>query len=74
MKTKKPTKQPTFSRPCKREARTHRVDILLNDSEMRALERYCEKYNVKNRSRFVRETLMRNILKQFDKDAPTLFE
>lgn len=57
-----------------REARTHRVSILLNDSEMRALKRYCERYSVKNRSRFVRETLMRNVLKQFEKDSPTLFD
>lgn len=58
----------------KREARTHRVDILLNDSELRALNRYCEKYGVRNRSRFVRETLMRSVLKQFEKDSPTLFD
>lgn len=57
-----------------REARTHRVGIMLNDSELRALERYCDKYNVRNRSRFVRETLMRAVLKQFEKDSPTLFD
>lgn len=57
-----------------REARTHRVSILLNDSEMRALNRYCDKYGVKNRSRFVRETLIRRVLKQFEKDSPTLFD
>jgi metal-responsive CopG/Arc/MetJ family transcriptional regulator len=54
--------------------RQHRVSILLNDSEMRALERYCEKYTVSNRSRLIRETLMRNILKRFDNDSPTLFD
>ena len=47
---------------------------MLNDSELRALERYCEKYSVRNRSRFVRETLMRAVLKQFEKDTPTLFD
>lgn len=63
-----------LNRPRRRKARTHRIDIMLNDSEMRALNRYCEKYNVRNRSRFVRETLMRNILQQFEKDTPTLFD
>lgn len=63
-----------LNRPRRREARTHRIDIMLNDREMRALNRYCEKYNVRNRSRFVRETLMRNILQQFEKDTPTLFD
>ena len=50
------------------------MSILLNDSEMRALERYCEQYTVTNRSRLIRETLMRNILKRFDNDSPTLFD
>ena len=54
--------------------RKNRVSILLNDSEMRALERYCEQYTVSNRSRLIRETLMRNILKRFDNDSPTLFD
>ena len=63
-----------LNRPRQREARTHRVDIMLNDSEMRALSRYCDKYGVRNRARFVRETLMRAVLKQFEKDAPTLFD
>ena len=54
--------------------RNNRVSILLNDSEMRALERYCEQYTVSNRSRLIRETLMRNILKRFDNDSPTLFD
>lgn len=57
-----------------RQTRTNRVSILLNDSEMRALDRYCERYGVKNRSRLVREILMRAVLKQFEKDSPTLFD
>ena len=47
---------------------------MLNDSEMRALNRFCDQYTVKNRSRLIRETLMRAILKRFDKDTPTLFD
>lgn len=54
--------------------RKNRVSILLNDNEMRALERYCEQYTVSNRSRLIREALMRNILKRFDNDSPTLFD
>ena len=57
-----------------KERRTHRVTITLNDSEMRALQRYCDKYTVKNHSKLIRETLMRNILKRFVLDAPTLFD
>lgn len=57
-----------------KQKRTHRVNIMLNDSEMRALNKYCEHYTVKNRSKLIRETLMRNILKRFDLDTPTLFD
>ena len=73
MKRSKPAIS-TLNRPRVREARTNRVSILLNDSELRALDRYCEKYGVRNRSRFVRETLMRSVLNRFEKDTPTLFD
>lgn len=55
-------------------ARENRISILLNDQEMRALDRFCERYNITNRSRLVRETLMRAILKKIDNDQPTLFD
>ncbi len=54
--------------------REHRISILLNESEQRALERFCERYGVSNRSRLIRETLMRAILKKIDNDQPTLFD
>lgn len=54
--------------------RGNRISILLNDSEQRALDRFCEKYGVQNRSRLIRETLMRAILKKMDNDQPTLFD
>ena len=54
--------------------REFKVSIMLNESEMRALDRYCVQYNVGNRSRLIRETLMRTILKQMERDEPTLFD
>jgi metal-responsive CopG/Arc/MetJ family transcriptional regulator len=57
-----------------KQAREHKVSILLNDSEQRALDRFCERYGVSNRSRLIRETLMRAILKKMDNDQPTLFD
>ena len=47
---------------------------MLNDSEFRAFQRYCERYTVSNKSRLIRETLMREILKRFEQDSPTLFD
>lgn len=46
---------------------------MLNDEEMKALNRFITTYKVKNKSRFVRETLMTAILKRFEEDHPTLF-
>lgn len=57
-----------------KQRRSHRVSIMLNDSEMRALQKYCDRYTVTNRSKLIRETLMHNILKRFDRDNPTLFD
>ena len=47
---------------------------MLNESEQRMLDRFCKKYGVSNRSRLIRETLMRAILKRMDDDQPTLFD
>ena len=58
----------------RKQPREHRVSILLNEQEQRTLDRFCEKYGVSNRSRLIRETLMRAILRQIDHDQPTLFD
>jgi len=54
--------------------RIHKQTILLNAPEMRAIDRYCKKYKVNNKSRFLRETIFTAILKKFEEDHPTLFE
>ncbi len=53
--------------------RKHLVSFLLNDYEKQAVERYCKKYRVKNKSKFFRETAITVILKKFNEDYPTLF-
>ena len=58
----------------KKSPREHKVSILLNEQEQRALDRFCEKYGVSNRSRLIRETLMRAILQKIENDQPTLFD
>jgi hypothetical protein len=57
----------------KKSTRKHRQVILLNDQELKALERYCKKYHVTNKAKFIRETVILAILKRFDEDHPTLF-
>ncbi|MBQ9339531.1 MAG: hypothetical protein IJS13_04270 [Paludibacteraceae bacterium] len=58
----------------KRLPRRHKVMMSLNDSEYNVLQRCCARYNVRNRSRLIREILMKNLLQQFEKDSPTLFD
>jgi len=57
----------------KKAPRINKVTILLNDAEQRALDNFCARYGVANRSKLIRETLIRAILKQMDQDNPTLF-
>ena len=47
--------------------------IRFNNKEMKAIETYCEKYRIQNRSKFMREAIITTILKKFDEDHPTLF-
>jgi len=47
---------------------------MLNNRELRALGIYCSRYRVKNKSEFLRETVMRAILKRFEEEHPTLWE
>ena len=54
--------------------RTHRQIFTLNDEENKALARYIAKYNVQNKSKFIRETLMVSIIRKMEEDHPTLFD
>jgi len=54
--------------------RSNRLSLMLNNRELKALGVYCSRYRVKNRSEFVRETVMKAILKRFEEEHPTLWE
>lgn len=58
----------------KKQPREHRISLMLNEREQRALDRFCDKYGIANRSRLIRETLMHAILKKIENDQPTLFD
>lgn len=53
--------------------RTNKKSILFNNKEIKAIESYCRKYRINNRSKFMREAIITAILKKFDDDYPTLF-
>ena len=54
--------------------RTNRLSLMLNSREMKALGIYCSRYRVKNKSEFLRATIMKAILKRFEEEHPTLWE
>ena len=54
--------------------RIKRTSLLFNCREQEAINLYCEKYSIRNRSKFMREAIMTEVLKRFDEDYPTLFE
>ena len=54
--------------------RTNRSAIRFNNREQEAINLFCEKYKIRNKSKFMREAIMTEILKRFDEDYPTLFE
>jgi hypothetical protein len=54
--------------------RRNRKTINFNNHELKALEKYYKKYKIDNQSKFMRETIMKTILKKFSDDYPTLWD
>lgn len=54
--------------------RKERYSFLVNPDEKHMIESYLRKYKIANRSRWMRETLLTFIIKNLDKDYPTLFD
>lgn len=54
--------------------RVYRKSILFNKREIQAINHYCKKYKIRNKSKFMREIIISSILKKFDDDYPSLFE
>ena len=53
--------------------RRHRQIIYLNDSEMAAINQYCDKFRVGVKTVLFREAIMEKVLKELDDNHPTLF-
>jgi hypothetical protein len=66
------TRRPIFKED--RLRRNNRLSLMLNNREMRALGIYCNRYRIRNKSGFLRETIMKAILKRFEEEHPTLWE
>lgn len=64
-------KRPGFNND--RLKRVHRKSLLFNSKELDAINVYCNRYKIKNRSKFLREAIISKVLQQFEKDHPKLF-
>ena len=64
-------KRPGFNND--RMKRVHRKALLFNTLELEAIDVYCSRYKIKNRSKFLREAIISKVLQQFEKDHPKLF-
>ncbi|MFO8022504.1 MAG: hypothetical protein R6U65_08555 [Perlabentimonas sp.] len=64
-------KRPGFNN--ERLKRVHRKALLFNTLELEAINIYCKKYKIKNRSKFLREAIITKVLQQFENDHPKLF-
>ncbi len=55
--------------------RKYRICIKFNEKELKVIDKYCKKYNIENRSRFIREAVMKAIIEQMvEQDYPKLFD
>lgn len=54
--------------------RVHRKSILFNKREIQAIDHYCKRYKIRNKSKLMREMIISAVLKKFDEDYPSLFE
>ena len=46
---------------------------MINDDELKTIERYLNKYKIENKSRWYRETILSHIIRTLEEDYPTLF-
>lgn len=53
--------------------RPHKLTLKLNERERKALELYCKEYGISNRSEWLRELMMIEIIKRIEGDSPYLF-
>lgn len=54
--------------------RNRTIQFRLSEQEYNAIEKYCREYNISNRARWIRETLIAQIMDKYRDDAPTIFE
>jgi len=54
--------------------RKNRISLMLNSRERKALDVYCSRYRIKNKSEFLRATILKTIISKFNDEYPSLWE
>lgn len=54
--------------------RTHPVAFMLNDQEWECLNYYLRRFRVANKSKFLRDTVMRRVIDRLQDENPGLFD
>ncbi len=73
MPTKKAKKMSLKPTVAERLVRNRRLSITLNEKEFRVVERFFKEYKIKNKSKFLRDTIIRTVWEKLEANAPTLF-
>ena len=60
--------------PVSNPPRRQRMVCLMSEEEVRIVDRYLEKYQITNKARWLRETVLAFIHQNMDEDYPTLFK
>lgn len=50
------------------------IRFRLNSSEYMAIEQYCQKFKIDNRTEWIRTTLMRQVFEDYYATPPSLFD
>jgi hypothetical protein len=57
----------------KRKPRIYRINLMFNEDEYKAIERYLKKYGINIRSKWCRGIIMAEIWQKMSNDYPALF-
>jgi len=50
------------------------ASIRFNSRELSAINQYCKQFRVTNKAKFMRETIITEVLRKFDENYPTLWD
>lgn len=54
--------------------RIHQVTFMLNDQEWKCFNNYLRRFKVMNKSKFLRDTVMRRVIDRLQDENPGLFD